>query len=137
MVRAILAATSAWALCSADVLALTLTPDEAAAREVALQWLQLADSGKYQQAAVEIAEQVRDSQRWLSYFAAHRAPVGRVNKRQIVEIKHASTIPGAPDVRNYDVIRFKTSFERKPVAMEEVVLAKMGCCWEVSGYKID
>jgi hypothetical protein len=69
-----------------------------------------------------------------------------VNNRKIVEVKHASTIPGDPEVRLNAIIRFKTSFERppsstygvasKPSATEQVVMTNMGCCWEVSGYKI-
>ena len=46
-------------------------------------------------------------------------------------------IHGAPEFRNYDVIRLRSSFEREPVAMEEVVLTKMSCCWEVSGYDVN
>lgn len=120
--------------CSA--LALTLSGDDEAARQAAVDWLQVVDSGNYKHAALMLSEEVRGQQDWLSILNAQRAPLGSVNKREIGEVKHASTIPGLPGVRNYVVIRFKTSFERKPVAMEEVVMAKMGCCWEVVGYRI-
>ena len=132
--------------------ALTLSTDDEGARDAALQWLQVVDSGNYKDAALLISEQVRGSRDWKNYFRTHRASLGRMNKRQIAEVKHALTIPGLPDVRTYVFIRFKTSFERppsvraglalnsgaasKPVVIEEIVMAKMGCCWEVCSYSI-
>ncbi len=120
----------------ASTWALTLSQDDDRARETALQWLQLVDSGNYKDAALTISEQTRGLRDWSNYLSANRARFGRLNKRLIVEVQHRSTIPGAADVRNYDIIRFKTSFERKPVAFEEVLTAKMGCCWEIFGYEI-
>src|SRR5438105_1941699 len=88
-----------------------LSPADEAARDIALQWLEVVDSGNYKDAALMMSESVRGSHDWLSYLATHRAPLGGVNKRQIDQVKHASTVPGAADVRSYDIIRFKTSFE--------------------------
>lgn len=116
--------------------AATLSPDDEAARQAALAWLQVVDTGNYKHAALMMSEEVRGQQDWLSYLNAQRAPLGGANKRQIGDVKHASTIPGLPAVRKYAIIQFKTSFERRPVATEEVVMAKMGCCWEVTGYSI-
>jgi hypothetical protein len=126
--------------------ALTLSPEEEAARDVALQWLGVVDSGNYKDAALLISEQVRGSRDWANYFAVNRAPLGRANNRQIAEVKHASTVPGDPEVRLHAIVRFKTSFEHPPsatygaaskaAATEEIVLTKMGCCWEVCGYSI-
>jgi hypothetical protein len=126
--------------------AVTLSSDDQAAREAALQWLKIVDSGNYKDAALMISEEVRGSRDWANYFATHRAPLGRANNRKIVEVKHASTVPGDPELRQHAIIRFKTSFERPPastygaaskaVAIEEVVVTKMGCCWEVGGYAI-
>src|SRR5437773_10167693 len=120
-------------ICSARA----LSPEDEGARDVALQWLRIVDSGNYQDAALQITDYARGSQDWLKYFASQRAPLGHVKNRQILDVKHASTIPGDPEVRQHDIIRFNTSFERKSAALEEVVMAKMGCCWEVSGYKIE
>jgi Protein of unknown function (DUF4019) len=121
--------------CSA--LALALSPDDEAARQAASDWLQVVDSGNYKHAALLMSEEVRGQQDWLGYFNAQRAQLGGVNKREIGEVKHTRAIPGLVGVRNYVVLQFKTSFERKPVATEQVVMAKMGCCWEVGGYRID
>jgi hypothetical protein len=120
----------------ASAWALTLSQDDEHARDSALQWLQVIDSGNYKDAALMISEQVSMTRDWTNYLSANRALLGRLNKRLIVEVKHRSTIPGAAEIRNYDMIRFKTSFERKPVAFEEVVIAKIGCCWEIFGYEI-
>jgi hypothetical protein len=122
--------------CSALALSLSLSPADEAARDVALQWLGVVDSGNYKDAALLISEQVRGSRDWTKYFAAHRAPLGRVNNRRIAEVKHASTVPGDPEFRRHAILRFKTSFEHKAAATEEIVLTKMGCCWEVCGYSI-
>jgi Protein of unknown function (DUF4019) len=121
--------------CSA--LALSLSPEDEAARDVALQWLGVVDSGNYKDAALLMSEQVRGSRDWTKYFAAHRAPLGRVNDRKIAEGKYASTVPGDPEFRRHAILRFKTSFEHKVSATEEIVLTKMGCCWEVMGYEIN
>ena len=127
----------AWAgACSALALSLSLSPADEAARDVALQWPRVVDSGNYKDAALLISEQVRGSRDWTKYFAAHRAPLGRVNNRKIAEVKHASTVPGDPELRLHAIVRFKTSFEHKAAATEEIVLTKMGCCWEVCGYSI-
>ena len=121
--------------CSSNA-ATPTSAEEAAARDAALQWLQLVDSGNYKDAAAQMAEQVRGSRDWANYLASHRAPLSRVNKRTIAEVKHASTFPGDPEVRPHAMMRFKTSFKEKADATEEIVLTKMGCCWEVSGYSI-
>ena len=120
----------------ASAWALTLSRDDDHAREAALQWLQVVDSGNYKDAARMISEQVRVTRDWANYLSANRGRLGRVNKREIVEVEDRSTIPGAAEIRRYDTVRFKTSFERKPAAFEEVVTAKMGCCWEIFGYEI-
>jgi len=122
--------------CSALALSPSLSPDDEAARDVALQWLGVVDSGNYKDAALMMSEQVRGTRDWANYFAVHRAPLGRANNRQITEVKHAKSIPGDPELRPHAIMRFRTSFERKAATTEEIVLTKMGCCWEVSGYTI-
>jgi hypothetical protein len=122
--------------CSALALSPSLSPDDEAARDVALQWLGVVDSGNYKDAALMMSEQVRGTRDWANYFAVHRAPLGRANNRQIADVKHAKSIPGDPELRPHAIMRFRTSFERKAATTEEIVLTKMGCCWEVSGYTI-
>ena len=122
-------------VCSATALA--QSSEDQAAREAALQWLIVLDAGKYRDAAQMMSQEIREQRDWRSYFAKHRAPLGPANKRHFVEVKDRATVPGAVGVRSYAVLRFKTSFERGSVAIEEMVMAKMGCCWEVFEYKVE
>ena len=121
---------------SFSALALTLSADDQAAREAAMQWLQVVDTGKYTDAAQMMSQEIRDQKGWRDYFVKRRAALGRASRRHVFEVKHTSTIPGAVGVGKYAVLQFKTSFERGAAAIEQVVMARMGCCWEVFGYSI-
>jgi hypothetical protein len=121
-------------MCSA--FALTLSKDDEVARDAAVQWLQLVDAGRNDEAASQASAEVRSFEQWQKYFADHRASLGRVNNRQFVEIRRTAIISGVPEVRRYYVVRFRTAFERKPVAIENITIAKIGCCWEIFGYSI-
>jgi len=116
--------------------ALTLSPDDQAAREAAVQWLQVLDSAKYNDAALMMAQEIQNQRDWPGYFTKRWAWLGRASNRHITEVKHTSTLPGVVEVRKYAIMRFKTSFERGSIAIEEVTMAKLGCCWEVFNYKI-
>ena len=117
-------------------LALALSENDQAVRSVDLNWLADVDRGKYDEASAQVTQEVRTFDEWLNYFTTHRAPLGRVNKGQFLEVKHTSVMPGIADVRRFHVVRFKTSFEHAPAAIEEVVMAKMGCCWEIFDYNL-
>jgi hypothetical protein len=117
--------------------AATLSTNDEAARGAAVQWLQLVDAGRNDEAASQASTEMRAFEQWQKYFVNHRAPLGRVHNRQFLETKHRPTFPGASQVRKYYVIRFKTSFEVKPAAIEEVALTKIGCCWEIFDYKVE
>ena len=64
---------------------------------------------------------------------ARRFPLGHAKTRQFLKITHTRRLNGAPD-GDYQLIAFKTSFERKAVALEEVVLTSETGHWQVSGY---
>jgi hypothetical protein len=121
---------------SVRALPLSLSPDDEAARNAAFEWLQLVDAGDYKDAAAQMAEQVRATERWVAYFNANRAPRGKVKNREIISIKRTPIIKGAPVWWKFATVRLKTSFEHKPAALEEVVLTKASCCWDVAGYRI-
>lgn len=121
-------------MCSAS--ALTLSKNDEVARNAVLQWLQLVDAGRFEEAASQGSQEVRAFEQWMNQFKTQRASLGRMNKRQLVEIKHTAIASGVPEVRRYYVVRFKTSFEHKPTATEEIVLTKIGCCWEIFGCTI-
>ncbi len=116
--------------------ALTFSKNDELARDAAVQWLELIDAHRFEEAASQGSQEIRSFDQWMNYFAAHRGPLGRENKRQVIEVKHTAIIPGVPDIRRYAMIRFKTAFEHNPGATEEVVLTKIGCCWEIFDYKI-
>lgn len=116
--------------------ALALSEQDKEDKTVVLNWLADVDAGKYGEASAQVAAEVHSFDEWVNYFKTHRAPLGRVNKRQFVDVKHTSIVPGIADFRPYHVVRFKTSFERAPDAIEEIVMTKMGCCWEIVEYKI-
>lgn len=134
--KAILMMASVSALiCSAS--ALTLTKDDEVARDTAVQWLQLVDAGRFEEAASQGSTEVRSFDQWQDYFATHRTPHGRLHKRELFEVNHRPTFPTAFQVRKYYVLRFKTSFEHRLSTIEEVVLTKIGCCWEIFEYKVE
>ena len=108
-----------------------------AAREAAIQWLQLIDAGRYEEAASQGSQEVRSFEEWLNPLKNQRAALGRVNKRHLTVINHTSIVSGVPGVRDYYIIRFKTGFERKPAAAEKVTLTRIGCCWEVFEYRVE
>ena len=116
--------------------ALTLSKAEELARDAAVHWLQIIDAGRYDEAASQGSTEARSFDQWRAYLSAQRASQGRLNKRELIEMKHRPTFPAAFQVRKYYVLRFKTSFEHHPGETEEIVLAKIGCCWEIFGYKI-
>jgi hypothetical protein len=115
----------------------TLSKNDELARDAAVQWLELIDAHRFEEAASQGSQEIRSFDQWMNYFAVHRGPLGRAHQRKVTEVKHTAIIPGLPDVRRYATIRFKTAFEHNPGATEEVVLAKIGCCWEIFEYKIN
>ena len=121
-------------ICSAA--AATSSNSDELARDAALQWLRLIDAGQYEEAASQASQEVRAFEQWMNRLKAQRAALGRATKRQFADLKRTSMVSGIPDVRRYQIIRFKTSFERKPAATEQVTLAKVGCCWEIFECKI-
>lgn len=114
----------------------TLSKNEEPARDAAVQWLQIVDAGRYDEAASQGSTEVRSFDQWREFLPVQRASLGRLNKRELIEMKHRPTFPAGFQVRRYYVLRFKASFEHHPGETEEIVLAKIGCCWEVFGYKI-
>ena len=135
MVKPIVTIFAATVISSA--LAVALSRNDEVARDAAVQWLELIDAHRFEEAASQGSQEVRSFENWKNQFATQRGPLGRANKRHLVELKHTAVVPGVPEVRRYTIIRFKTSFERRAAAIEEIVLTKMGCCWEIFGYTIN
>ncbi len=117
--------------------ATALSKNDEAARDAATQLVQLVDAGRNDEAASQGSQEVRAFEQWVNQFKSERTSLGRMSRRQLVEIKHTAIISGVPEVRRYYMVRFKSSFEHRPNAVEEIVLTKIGCCWEVFGYKVE
>jgi Protein of unknown function (DUF4019) len=72
---------------------------------------------------------------WASTIQSVREPLGAVSSRSLKSKTRTSTLPGAPD-GEYEVVQFQTSFARKAVATETVVLSHESSGWKVDGYFI-
>lgn len=121
---------------AASGIAQAARPNDEAARDAAVQWVQLVDAGRYEEAASQGSQEIRAFEQWLNHVKTRRAMLGRMNQRRVIEIKRTAIVSGVPEVRRYYVIRFKTSFASKTSAIEEIALTKIGCCWEIFDYKI-
>ena len=121
-------------LCSA--LAASQSQNEEVAREAAVQWLQLIDAGRYEEAASQGSQELHSFEQWLNYLKNQRALLGHLNKRQFTVIKHTALVSGVPEIRRYFLLRFTTAFAGKPSVTEQITLSKIGCCWEIFEYKV-
>lgn len=143
--RALVLAMVGMLLLSGSANALPLSPDDLAARDIALHWLRLVDGGHYREAVLETSwradtlehsQQVAVMDHWLKYLAGHRQVLGPVAHRILSDLKHTGTVPGAPESWRYDIFHFKTSYATKRAAMEEVLVSKLSGRWRVAGYTI-
>ena len=125
-----------WGTLTYSAWAVPLPTNDDAAPAAAVKWLQLLDAGRVEEGASQGSQEVRSFEQWLNHFKIQRVALGRINKRHLVELKRSAIISGLPEVRRYFIVRFKSSFERKPTAIEEITISKVGCCWEVYEYKI-
>lgn len=72
---------------------------------------------------------------WASTIQPVRQPLGMLSSRAVQSAVPASSLPGVP-AGEYRIVTFRTSFARKPDAIETVVLAREGAGWKVNGYFI-
>lgn len=118
-------------------------PDHAEAIEAAVsaakEWLALVDGGRYDQSWKEAApffqEKVPEAL-WSEQLDKVRRPLEAMRAREMLGAQFATQLPGAPE-GEYVVIQFKTSFGKKPEAVETVTPMKDAeGVWRVSGYFI-
>jgi hypothetical protein len=72
---------------------------------------------------------------WASTIQSVREPLGAVSSRSFKSRTKTSTLPGVPD-GEYEVVQFQTSFAKKALATETVVLSHEPSGWKVDGYFI-
>lgn len=110
--------------------------EEQAAAASADHFLQLIDSGQYQeswrQTAAIFKSQVAQQQ-WTEQLQSLRPLLGVAERRTIRSVQRATSLPGAPD-GDYVVLQFDTLFEKKKGAIETVTLSHNGKEWLVAGY---
>jgi hypothetical protein len=118
--------------------AFAISADDQAARNAALQCLGLLDSGRYAEGYRQFPPRVlaggKEAQ-FVSYCKARRFPMGHPIKRSFFRVTHTHKLMGAPD-GNYEIILFRTKFERKADGAEGLVLTNETGRWQVSGYKV-
>jgi hypothetical protein len=103
-------------------------------------WFPVFDSGDYKTAWHLMTKRVQrggavNEEQFTAWARARRAPLGRVLRRELMWARFSNTLPAAPD-GNYEFLRYKTSFQNKAQAEEELTLTKESGHWEVSGYHV-
>src|SRR5438105_15190499 len=112
--------------------------NETDARSAALHWLQVLDTGDYEEAFEFEAQDFRMSRtqsQFVRLMQARRAPFGNVLSRNFIGAAHLEKLVGAPE-GNYATVLFKTAFEHKNPTAERVILIKQPIGWRVIDYRI-
>lgn len=115
-----------------------ISSDDQSARETAVRWLALIDSGHFRQAFEEQPARIKAASMGADYFIkwmqTRRIPLGQARTRAFYKVAAYHSAKGWPD-GNYQAIYFKSSFERKASAWELVILTKETGRWQVGSYK--
>ncbi len=106
----------------------------------ALAWLVEIDAGNYgksHELASKILREAVTPKNWEQMLEQVRTPLGMGSPpRKPVKIEDLKSLPGMPD-GDYRIVKFETSFPKKPSAIEIVSLTKESDgVWRVSGYFI-
>lgn len=114
-----------------------LSSEDQSAREAALRWVGLVDSGHYRQAFEELLPRIKagsmGEEHFVKWMETHRVPLGHPRKRGFYKVMAYHSAKGWPD-GNYQEMLFKTSFDRKASAVEEIVVSKETGHWQVGKY---
>jgi len=112
---------------------------ETDARNAAEAWLAGADSGKYAESwtlASKRFQTMLGQAEWVAKLTAVRTPLGALMSRTLRSSAYSTNLRGAPK-GEYVVMKFDTSFENQPVAVETVTFTKdTSSEWRLSGYFI-
>ena len=112
---------------------------EKAATAAAETWLSHVDAGEYAGSWREASAYFQGAiteQAWVASLTRVRTPMGPLLSRQLKQVQHTQSIPGAPD-GDYVVMQFDTRFEHKQAAVETVTfLQEKKGEWKAAGYYI-
>jgi len=102
-------------------------------------WLGHVDAGDYAGSWHEASAYVQGAiteQAWVASLTRVRTPMGPLLSRQLKQVQHTQSMPGAPD-GDYVVLQFDTHFANKQAAVETVTFMqeKKGE-WKAAGYYI-
>lgn len=109
----------------------------AAAKKVALAWLELVDAENYDAAYDQYSEgakrRVKSKEQSVAFYEHIRKPHGAPLERRMASEQFATTLPMLP-TGEYVLIDFLTDFTDKKGVKEEVLLERVARKWVVSGY---
>ena len=112
---------------------------EKGATAAAETWLGHVDAGDYARSWREASAYVQGAiteQAWVASLHRVRTPMGQLLSRQLTQVQHTQSMPGAPD-GDYVVMQFDTRFEHKQAAVETVTfLQEKKGEWKAAGYYI-
>ena len=100
----------------------------------ARQWLMLVDDSNYAEALKQMGAQARKAD--IDRLPTLREPLGAMSSRSLKDVTLSKSQPGLP-AGEYAVVRYESSFARKALTVETVILAMMKTGWAVIGYRID
>lgn len=110
---------------------------EKAAVAAAYDWLNLVDNQNYEESWKESAAQFQKNvpkNKWIEKSSNVREPMGGLVDREIDSSKYTTSLPGVPD-GEYVIMKFKTQFENKKLAIETITFIKNDS-WGATGYYI-
>jgi hypothetical protein len=112
---------------------------EKEAVKAATSWLALVDAGRNAEswdAASSYFKWTVTKQKWDAMLINWRVPLGPVVSRKISRTRYTTDLEGAPK-GEYFQLEFKTAFDTRPKAIENVTLMLQGDgSWRVCGYSI-
>ena len=114
--------------------AATPTPDDRAR-----QWLTLVDDANYADAFKQMAASAKSKaseQAWADKTKSMREPLGAMSSRTLKDIQLSKTRPGMRDGQNATV-RYDTSFAKRGLATETLVLVSEDGGWSAVSYTIN
>jgi hypothetical protein len=109
----------------------------AEASAVADAWLEQVDAGEVEaswEAGSSLFRQLVGPAQWREQLEKLRSVFGRTVRRELDDVRYATSIPGAPD-GEYVVSEYAAVLERKQEAVETVVaMREADGSWRVGGY---
>jgi len=134
-VRVYLFGLALWALSSAAVFSQIV--DEVP-RDVAQQWLDLVDSGRYSdswQTASPLFQKAIPEEDWIVKIQAMRKAWGPLEKRSFVRGRYLTDPPNLPK-GDYFAMEFRAEFKKIKVTELVVPMKDQTGRWQVSSYSI-